>query len=340
MSRVFFEKSSILRLIEKSNCLEKIKDGDIVAVKVHWGEAGNETHIKPEYAKAVADKVRESGGVPFITDTTSLYSGSRYNAVSSLAVAKKHGFTEEKIGAQIIVADGIYGLSGIKIKISGHELNEIEVASGIYEADFLVSLAHVKGHMLSGFGGAIKNLGMGCVTKNGKRAPHLVNLPECVPENCTHCGRCVDACHRGALTFNEKGEFTIDKNKCFACFGCTFACPNNALKLLHDGKIHLQYRLADACLGVMEKFKCNSAFINCAVNITKDCDCTGGRNPVVMPDVGFFASDDIVAIDKASLDFMNKHKKFSDIHRIDPEIQIKAAESHGLGMREYELVEV
>jgi hypothetical protein len=340
MSGVFFEKDNISGLIEHSNCMEKIKEGDIAAVKIHWGEKGNKTHIKPEYVKAVVDKIKELGGKPFITDTTTLYDNQRHDAVSSLAVAREHGFTEEKIGAPIIVADGIYGFSGIKIKISGHELNEIEVAQGIYEADFLISLAHVKGHLLTGFGGAIKNLGMGCVTKNGKRSQHLVNLPQWSHGNCVQCRKCVDACRYGALKFDENEKFAIDEDKCWACLRCVFACPNDALKFTGEGKIHLQYRLSDACSGVLKKFKNNSVFINCAVNITKECDCSGGRNPIVMPDIGFFASDDIVAVDSASLDFMNRHKKFSDIHGIDPEIQVKAAESIGLGTRKYELIEI
>jgi len=339
MSKVYFEKNNISRLIEESGCLDKIKEGDMVAVKIHWGEEGNETHIKPGYVKVVVDKVKELGGVPFVTDTTALYNSRRYDAVNSLLVAREHGFTEEKLGCPVIVADGIYGFAGIKIKISGHELNEIEVAQGIYEADFLISAAHVKGHLLSGFGGAIKNVAMGCVTKNGKRVQHLVNLPEWISKNCTHCYNCVDSCRYGALKFASE-KFKIDRDKCMACLACNFACPNGALRFTADGKIHLQYRLADACLGVLKKFKNNSAFINCAVDITRECDCCGGKNPVVMPDVGFFASGDMVAADSASLDFINKYKNFSEIHGVDPKIQIKAAEELGLGSSTYKLIEI
>lgn len=340
MSKVFFEKKSISRLVDGSKILEKIKEGDIVAVKLHWGEEGNETHISPKYAKVVVDKVKELGGLPFVTDTTSLYNGPRCNAVNSLEVARKHGFTDEKLGCPVIVADGIRGFNGIKIKIQGHELSEIEVAQGIYEADFLIGLAHVKGHMMAGFGGAVKNIAMGCVTKNSKRDQHMVNLPRWISENCVYCYKCVDACKYRALKFDKNKKFKIDRNKCFACFGCTFACPNDALKLLDEGKVRLQHRLADTCSGVMKKFKNNSVFINCAVNITRECDCCDSENPVVMPDIGFFASDDIVSVDAASLDFMNRYKSFMEIHGVDPKIQINAAEDLGLGTSDYELIEI
>jgi len=327
MSKVFFEKNNISRLIESSKCLEEIKKGDIAAVKVHWGEAGNKTHIKPEYVKVVVDKIKELKGVPFVTDTTSLYNSPRYDAVNSHAVAREHGFTEEKLGAPVIVADGIYGLCGIKIKINGHELKEIEVAQGIYEADFLVSLAHAKGHLLTGFGGAIKNIAMGCVTKNGKRIQHMVNLPRWISENCIYCYACVDACRHGAIKFDENKKFTIDKDKCLACLACNFECSNDALKFADEGKVRLQYRLADACSGVLKKFKNNS--------------CCSGENPIIMQDIGFFASDDIVAVDSASLDFINdKYKNFMKIHNVDPKIQVKAAEELGLGTRKYELIEI
>jgi hypothetical protein len=315
------------------------------------GELGNITYIRPVFVSKVVDLVKKAGGRPFATDTTVIYPGGRETAEEYLATAAYNGFVEDSIGAPIVIADenGDAGVSvTIQNPIQDCQLREVKVASGIYRASSLLVLSHVKGHALTGFGGAIKNLGMGCVTKETKSAQHRVNCPLWDESRCDSCGSCAEACPPQAITMSE-GKPSRDLTLCTFCGTCLFECPTGAWYWPDGAKEKLQVELAHAAAAVFSRFSGKAGFINFVQDVTPDCDCAAPSGRPLVADVGILASYDPVAIDKASLDLIDKAPLIPGttsarppdllgrMHRTSSLIQLRVAEKLGMGSLGYEL---
>ena len=336
----FIAEEAMEKLYENLNL--QIDEGEIVGIKVHMGEYGNRTFLRPQNVKPIVDIVKNRGGTPVVFDTTTLYNKRRNNALDYHDVALEHGYTHEALGAHVLIADGIRGYDGACVEIDGGILKEVEVASAVFDMDSLIVLSHFKGHDLTGFGGAIKNLGMGCVTKQGKAAQHKVLSPEVMEEKCVGCGTCVDICAYGASHIEDETA-KIDKERCVGCLDC-LSCPEGAIRFPLDKRDEFQERMADAACAVKSLFDGERiCFFNFLTDVTAHCDCVGVYMQPLIPDVGILASHDPVTIDKASLDIVCK-KGGKDIfyahHKMYGEVQLEAAESLGIGSVGYELVEI
>ena len=332
-----------------------ISPGDSVAVKVHMGEYGVNTYLRPALVRRVCDLIKEVGGKPFVTDTTTIYPARRFTASEYLATAAFNGFTKESLGAPVLIADGEEGYDGewvsISRQVSGCSLKKVKVAREVFNGDSLMLLSHFKGHELSGFGGSIKNLAMGCVTKESKAAQHRVNRGEIDLDKCNGCGDCVEVCRYKALSLvNEK--VVRDDTKCMNCNQCLYLCPQEAYYLPAGVKEKFQIYLAHAADGVLSRFWNKVAFINFVQDVTPLCDCAVPSGLPIVPDIGILASADLVAIDKASLDLIDGAKtigKYSEIaspdilgkiNGTDCLVQLKTAQEIGLGNMIYDLREV
>jgi len=329
-----------------------ISTGDSVAVKIHMGEYGGSAYLRPPIVRRVCDLIKEAGGKPFVTDTTALYPAGRFTASQYLATAALNGFTEESLGAPVIIADGERGYDGewvdIPKRVSDCSLDRIKIAREIFDADSMIVLSHLKGHELSGFGGSIKNVAMGCVTKESKAAQHRVNRGVIDPSKCTGCGQCVEACAFKALSLLEE-EMVRDEEKCMNCNNCLYTCPEKVFSLPPRAKEKFQVYLAHAAAGVLNRFHSKVAFINFVQDVTQLCDCVTPSGLPVVPDIGIIASIDVVAIDKACLDLIaqsNPVGKFANINSpdilgmingTDSLIQVRAAQELDLGSIEYQL---
>jgi len=315
------------------NILETIdfgKLGQKVAIKVHFGERGNVTHLDPELARKVYEKVKSLGKEPTLIECNVLYKGSRVNSASHIKTAHEHGFTDMDID----ILDGEDGSEFV-------EINDCKVGAGIKKYDSLIVLSHFKGHQAAGFGGALKNLGMGLGSRAGKLDMHSNVKPQ-ISDDCVGCGICVENCNADAIAIID-GQAKIDEGKCEGCAMCIAVCPNRAVEIPWRGRTQeeLQGKIAQYAAAILSLFP-NPIFINVLENITKECDCMGIEQKPMMENVGVLYSDDIVAIDQASLDLANQHShgEFEKINSANKAKQTELAEKLGLGSRQYELVEL
>jgi len=329
-----------------------VSAGDSVAVKVHMGEYGGSAYLRPPIVRRVCDLIKEAGGQPFVTDTTTLYPMGRFTASQYLATAARNGFTEESVGAPVVIADGEQGYDGEWVDIprqgSACSLDKIKIAKKIFDADSMIVLSHVKGHALSGFGGSIKNVAMGCVIKKSKAAQHRANRALIDISKCTGCGQCVEACSFKALSLVEE-KMVRDDEKCMDCSHCLYLCPEGVYSTPPQAQERFQVSLAHAAVGVLSRFHSKVAFINFVQDVTPLCDCATPSGLPVVPDIGILASTDVVAVDKASLDLIAQSKplgKFANvsspdilgkINDTDSLVQIRTAQELGLGSMEYQL---
>jgi uncharacterized Fe-S center protein len=350
------ESRSFLRGLRTlfSRIADAVSAGDSVAVKVHMGEYGSSAYLRPPIVHRVCDLIKEAGGKPFVTDTTTLYPARRFTASQYLATAAFNGFTEESLGAPVVIADGEQGYDGEWVYISKQipdcSLNRIKIAKGIFDADSMIVLSHLKGHELSGFGGSIKNVAMGCVTKDSKAAQHRLNRGVMELSKCTGCGQCVEACAFKALSVIEE-KIARDDEKCMNCNNCLYVCSEGVFYLPPRAKERFQVYLAHAAAGVLSRFRSKVAFINFIQDVTPLCDCVAPSGLSVIPDIGILASTDVVAIDKASLDLIAQNKPIGEfanvsspdilgnINGTDSLIQVRAAQELDLGNMAYELKE-
>ena len=331
-----------------------ISAGESVAVKVHMGEYGNSAYLRPSIVHRVCDLIKEAGAKPFVTDTTTLYPFKRFTASQYLATAAFNGFTEGSLGAPVVIADGEQGYDGEWVYMSKQipdcSLDRIKIARRIFNADSMIVLSHVKGHELSGFGGSIKNVAMGCVTKDSKAAQHKLNRGVMELSKCTGCGQCVEACAFKALSVIDE-KIARDDEKCMNCNSCLYVCSEGVFSLPPGAKERFQVYLAHAAGGVLSRFRSKVAFINFIQDVTPLCDCVAPSGLPVVPDIGILASTDVVAIDKASLDLIAQSKpvgKFANVNSpdilgkingTDSLIQIRTAQELDLGYMAYKLKE-
>lgn len=333
----------VKRLLDESRLLDFIQKQDKVAVKMHFGEEGNTGFVRPEHAGVICREILARAKSAFLSDANTLYRGRRLDSGGHLALAKEHGFTKEITGVELVIPDDNKAEEKIEITINQRLIKVAKVAGVFIEADAIVAVSHFKGHILTGFGGAIKNIGMGCATREGKLAQHCDVSPVVHLDNCIGCGECQVVCPAGAIRIENK-KSVIDKTKCIGCASCLAACPTMAMFIDFAAGDATQSKMAEYCLAVLKDKKDKAGFINFAVKINKECDCWGADNPRIAPDVGILASLDPVSIDKASLDLVNKASGkdiFKETHpQQDGLKQLRYAQEIGLGRLDYELIVV
>ena len=310
------------RLYDEAGTFDCVEKGDLTAVKIHVGELGNPFYIQPFFVHDIIRRVKDAGGKPFLTDSNTYYHAQRNNAYDHMITALTNGFNM----APFIVADGLRSENFQTVKTKGI-LQEIEVSGAIAEADSMIVISHDKGHGLSGFGGAIKNLGMGCTSRSGKLRQHRTVGLEIDTSKCTGCGKCKETCDMDIPEIVE-GKARISSPLCMRCPMCIKACPMGAIKFV--GKENLSKAVASAAYGVLSTFRSNKvSFISFAKDITEYCDCLPGPGKVVMADVGVFASVSPVSIDAAFLKMID-YKIFNSVYDVDCILQVQEAKKIGI----------
>lgn len=337
-------KLKLARLLEVSSLLDLIRKNDKVVIKMHFGEEGNTGYVRPEYVRVVCESIAKKGARHFLCDTNTLYRGSRMNPKDHLRLAYKHGFTKEICSSEILIPNDTKKENKTDIIINQKFVKTAKIAQLFSQADVILGIAHFKGHLITGFGGALKNIGMGCATKEGKLFQHSGVSPLVKVEKCIACEQCLEACPLDAI-FIKNDSVHIDPAKCIGCASCIDACPEGAIDVNWGaGVSNIQEKMVEYVKAVLKDKQNKSAFINFATKITKECDCFAKDDPRIVADVGILASRDPVSIDKASLDLVNK-KAGKDIFReahpsIDGFKQLKHADEVGLGNLKYELIEL
>jgi len=346
--------AKLARLLDTAGLSQTIKQRDLVAVKLHFGEQGNTAFIRPVFIRKIVESIKNIGAVPFLTDANTLYAGTRSDSVHHLSTAIQNGFAYAVVDAPIVIADGLRGKSETAVTVNQKNFKKVYIGSDIMEADALISVAHFKGHELSGFGGAIKNAGMGCASRRGKLAQHSTVAPEVIEEKCVGCGDCMEHCSQNALSL-EKEKAVLDAKKCIGCGECIIICPNDAIQIQwnQDIPVFLE-NMVEYTMGVLKNKAGKTLFVNFITDISPACDCYGHNDAPIVRNIGIVASTDPVAIDQASVDLVNREQalpescltkniekgedKFKGIYpNVDWTIQLDYAQSLGLGSRNYNL---
>lgn len=332
------------RLLAAADPFAGLKPGALVAIKTHLGEKGNKGHVPPAFIAAVGRRVKDRGGKPFVAETSTLYVGRRSNAVDHLNLAYEHGFGPTKIGMPIVMADGLSGQSQVAVRIGGVHHDAVNVAADVPFYDYLVGIAHVTGHMCSGMGACLKNLGMGLSSRAGKLSQHSAVKPSVAPDACVMCGACFRYCPADAIV-EADGRARIVPEACIGCGECLSVCKAHAVKFAWDqDSKDLQELMAEHALGVVRPLTGRHLFANFAWKITENCDCMAKDDPAVCPDLGILASTDPVALDKATLDLLTGANAGDIFHRLTPAIdalvQVRHGERIGLGTADYALNEI
>lgn len=332
------------RLLEESRVLDFIGKNNKVAVKMHFGEEGNTGFVKLEYLRLICEAIIKKEGAPFLADTNTLYRGRRTNSKDHLQLAYEHGFTKDRVGAEVIIPDDNKKENTATVNIGQKFIKKAKIASLFSRADIIIGVSHFKGHLMAGFGGALKNMGMGCATREGKLSQHSDVSPVVIGKNCTACGECVEICPVKAITIKDNIS-SIDNAKCIGCASCIAACKFGAIDVnWESGGMHLQQKMVEYAKAVLKGKAGRCAFINFAIKITKECDCLAKDDPRIAPDVGIFASNDPVSIDKACYDLINKANGrdiFKEAHPGRNGIkQLQYASTLGLGSLDYDLLEI
>lgn len=343
------------RLIKTAGMGEIDFEGKFTAIKLHFGELGNLAFLRPNYSKVVADFVKELGGRPFLTDCNTLYVGSRKNALDHMDTAMENGFSPLSTGCQIIIADGLKGTDDVYVPVEGEYVKEAKIGRAVMDADIFISLNHFKGHEGTGFGGALKNIGMGCGSRAGKMEMHSAGKPYVDQDKCIGCAICQKNCAHDAITI-ENRKASIDHSKCVGCGRCIGACPKDATRPAEDESNDiLNRKIAEYSLAVVQGRP--HFHISLVIDISPYCDCHAENDLPILPDIGMFASFDPVALDQACVDACLKQQPIPG-SRLDemPHVcedhfinsqpatdwrsQLSHAEKIGLGTREYELIEM
>jgi uncharacterized Fe-S center protein len=329
-------------LIDASGVLGFLKKDDYTGIKIHFGEEGNTGHIRPEWLKGLVERLRSVTNNIFFTDTNVLYKQSkRTNAVDHLKLAYSHGFSFQNMNVPVIIADGLWGRNYTDVEINKKRFSKVKIASDITDCDSLLALTHITGHIMTGFAGAIKNLGMGCASRRGKFEQHCGVVPDFNLTECTGCGLCVSNCPADAITLS-KGKAKIDEANCIGCGECVVVCKTEALNAKWSETLaNLQEKMVEYAYGAVKAVDRRIGYINFLTNITRDCDCLAKDEPRIVEDVGILASNDLVSIDSASAGILNS-LKCKDIFRqeypqVDWAVQLRYAADIGLGETDYKL---
>lgn len=351
------------KLIKEAGIGQIDMNGKFVAIKMHFGELGNVSFLRPNYAKAVADVVKELGGKPFLTDCNTMYPGSRKNALEHLECAWENGFSPLSVGCPILIGDGLKGTDDIEVPVAGGEyVKRAKIGRAVMDADIFISLTHFKGHEMTGFGGTIKNIGMGCGSRAGKKEQHSSGKPYIEPDLCKACMKCQKECANEGLVFDEElRKMTVDQGHCVGCGRCLGACNFDAIAFDNDEANELlNRRMAEYTKAVVDGRP--NFHISLVMDVSPNCDCHGENDAPILPDLGMFASFDPLALDQACVDACLKaaplpgsqladnlaKKGFIDHHdhfiNSSPESEWQScmdqAEKIGLGTRDYELISV
>lgn len=351
--------AKVARLFEAAGFKGIIKENDLVAVKLHFGEKGNTAFINPVYVRQLVDKVKNYGGKPFLTDSNTLYKGSRSNGVDHLITAIENGFAYSVVNAPIVISDGIYSKDSTEVSINKKHFDSVKISSNISRADSMIVMSHFKGHEIAGFGGAIKNLAMGCAPAAGKQQQHSTVQPK-VEAKCRACQACIKNCPEEAITMVD-GSAYINPEKCIGCGECVSMCTFDVINPQWgtDMDAFIE-RMTEYAYGAFEPKKNKIAFINFVINVTPLCDCVPWSDAPIVPDIGILASFDPIAIDKASFDLVNSQighsssalgdcgcglhageDKFKALHpETRGDLQLKYGEELGMGSTDYELIEL
>ena len=329
-----------------------------VAIKLHFGEPGNLAFLRPNWARTVADFVKERGGKPFLTDCNTLYVGGRKNALDHMDSAMLNGFNPMTTGCQIIIADGLKGSDEVEVPVAGGEyVKNAKIGRAVMDADVFISLTHFKGHEEAGFGGCLKNIGMGCGSRAGKMEQHNAGKPHVAEKYCIGCGQCRKICAHGAPII-ENGKAHIDHDKCVGCGRCIAVCPKDAVQINWDeSTTNLNYKIAEYTKAVVDGRPC--FHISLVIDVSPNCDCRSENDMAIVPNVGMFASFDPVALDMACVDAVNAQTPLrgsaaDDAHakahvhdhfqRLHPDTNWRSCLEHGekigIGTRDYELVKI
>lgn len=344
--------SKLQKLIVKAG-FEKIEfENKLVAIKIHFGEPGNMSYIRPNFAAVVVKMILEKGGLPFLTDANTLYKGRRSNAVYHLQSAMENGFNPIAVGCNVVIADGLKGTDYREIEINLQHCKTAKIGSAIANADVLISMNHFKGHEMAGFGGCLKNIGMGSGSVGGKMEMHSNSKPIIMEENCTSCKICEKNCAHDAVHVTKNKVAEIDYDKCVGCGQCVAVCQYDAAQVRWEAA-KTQEKIAEYSMAVL---KDKPAFhINFLMDISPNCDCWNFNDMPIVPNIGIAASFDPVAIDKASVDMVNEaqvnqksiiehnhsNDKFKAVFpNTDWRICLDYAEKIGLGTQQYELVTI
>ncbi len=344
-------------LVKKAGINDIDFEKKFAAIKIHFGEPGNLAYLRPNYAARIVKIIKSRGGLPFVTDANTLYSGQRSNAVQHLDAAMVNGYNPLVLGCNTIIADGLKGTEYREIEINKKNCKKAMIASAIADADIIISMNHFKGHEMTGFGGALKNIGMGSASRGGKLEIHCTSKPQIVKEKCVGCGQCVKNCVHSAVQLNSTKKAEINYDLCVGCGQCIAVCMYGASIPVWDGSAKVSNeKIAEYSYAVL-KDKPNF-HINFIMNVSPDCDCWGTNDAALVADIGIAASKDPVALDRACVDIVNKapalagssllendkkfiegHDKFTCIHpQTDWKVCLEYAEKIGLGTQNYELI--
>jgi uncharacterized Fe-S center protein len=321
-----------------------IAENDYVAIKLHVGEPNNTTYIKPELVKRLVELCRPRTGNVFLTETSTLYKGERENAVKHLLHAHARGFGIDAVGAPWIMADGLTGNTEIEVEVGGEYEQTVKIAREIAFADVLIAVSHPTGHIATGMGACLKNLGMGLASRTGKLRQHSSILPKVDPVECVFCRKCLFWCPVNAID-SVDGKAFIDESKCIGCGECLAVCRYHAIQYNWGTESEpLQKRMVEHACGVVKHKPGKCFYLNVLVDMTRDCDCFDIDQPKMVPDIGIVGSFDPVAVDKATLDLTARANGVSLSRQaypeLDPLIQMEYAAKLGLGSLEYELARI
>jgi len=351
-SKVYFletqSENRLPELLEKVNPKEIIKENDFTAIKLTFGEKGNLGHVKPKKVKPIVERIKALGAHPFVTDANTIYVGERADAIHHLQVAHLHEFRVDSLGCPVMIADGLRGNAYVEAEVNLKHFKKVKIAHAIHYADSIVFVTHFKGHEVTGFGGTLKNMGMGCGARAGKYEMHHSIVPEIIIEKCNSCGLCLKWCNASALTLvniqpPNHPTIKLDSTKCTGCGECILTCRFGAIKLPWNDPVKTcQEKIVEYAYGTVKNKKFFA--LNFLQYITKYCDCYGRKEEPLLPDIGILISTDPVALDQASVDLVNEQFG-SDFFRyifpeIDWRIQFDYAEKIGLGKREYQLIKI
>jgi uncharacterized Fe-S center protein len=367
MSKVYFADmrasnkenlfDKISKLLSLAGLNQQVVNGDLTAVKIHFGEKGSSAFIRPIFARRVVEEIKKLGARPFLTDSSTLYPGERKEAISALTCAIENGFGYACVGAPLIISDGLRGVTETEVSVNGQLLKKVYIGSEIVEADSLVCLTHFKCHDLTGFGGAIKNLGMGCASRKGKLVQHSTVAPVVAETDCTGCGICPRSCAHDAIIITG-GKAAIDPQKCTGCSRCITVCPAKAINIQWDAAAEMVMRkMAEYAKGAVSGKEGRTVYLSFITQVSPACDCYGHSDAPIVNDIGLCASTDPVAIDQACADLVNGargnegsalqsgHEAGGDKFRgcapeVPWEVQLEHSEQIGLGSRQYELVRI